>query len=176
MKLADLIPEGMFYDKNDAIGLLEAEHEKLLELFERFAKLRHDATSAQKEVIVAEACGTLKRHMRTEEDVFYPAVREALRDEDDLLNEALVEHDGARALVDDLENMDGDDEMFDAKFKVLAEYTRHHIKEEREQMFPRVRASSLDLKTLGEKMIASEKVPPIRRRLPRSDRQRPFPG
>jgi hemerythrin-like domain-containing protein len=174
MRLADLIPDGFLNDENDAIGLLEAEHDKLLELFERFEKTRGDASAAQKEAIVAEACGTLKRHMRTEEDVFYPAVRDSLHDEM-IMNEALVEHDGAKTLVDELENMDGEDDMFDAKFKVLAEYTRHHIKEEREQMFPRVRASSLDLKTLGEKMIASEKVPPIRRRLPRSDRQRPFP-
>lgn len=85
--------------------------------------------------------------------MFYPAIRGALDDED-LMNEAIVEHDGAKSLIHDLEGMDAGDEMFNAKFIVLAEYIKHHVKEERQEMFPKVRATDVDLKALGAKMLA----------------------
>ena len=153
MKLADLLPKGMLKDNQDAISLLEADHDKVLELFERFEDIKDGHAVKEKQTIVADACRELTLHTKLEEEVFYPAVRGAV-DDDDLMNEALVEHDGAKSLIEDLEGMDAGDEMFNAKFTVLAENVRHHVKEERDEMFPRVRATTIDLKALGQKMLA----------------------
>lgn len=153
MKLADLMPKGLLNDGQDAIGLLEADHDKLLALFDQFEDIKQSHAHQEKQAIVADACHALSVHMAVEEGVFYPAVRGAV-DNDDLMNEALVEHDGAQSLIHDLERMDAGDEMFNAKFTVLAENVRHHVKEERDEMFPRVRATTIDLKALGQKMLA----------------------
>ena len=153
MKLADLMPKGLLKDAQDAIALLEADHDKVLALFDHFEDIRDGDAHQEKQAIVADACHELTIHFRIEEEVFYPGVRSGVAD-DDLMNEALVEHDGARALVHDLEKMDAGDEMFNAKFTVLAENIRHHVKEERDEMFPKVRATSIDLRALGQKMLA----------------------
>jgi hemerythrin-like domain-containing protein len=153
VKLADLMPKGLLNDGQDAIGLLEADHDKVLELFDRFEDIKQSHAHQEKQAIVADACHALSVHMAVEEGVFYPAVRGALED-DDLMNEALVEHDGAKSLIHDLEGMDAGDEMFNAKFTVLAESVRHHVKEERDEMFPKVRATTIDLKALGQEMLA----------------------
>jgi hypothetical protein len=153
VKLADLMPKGLLKDDQDAIALLEADHDKVLALFDHFEDIREGDAHQEKQAIVADACHELTIHFRIEEEVFYPGVRSGVAD-DDLMNEALVEHDGAKALVHDLERMDAGDEMFNAKFTVLAENIRHHVKEERDEMFPKVRATSLDLRALGRKMTA----------------------
>jgi len=153
VKLADLLPKGMLKDNQDAISLLEADHDKVLELFERFEDIKDGHAVKEKQTIVADACRELTLHTKLEEEVFYPAVRGAV-DDDDLMNEALVEHDGAKSLIEDLEGMDAGDEMFNAKFTVLAENVRHHVKEERDEMFPKVRATDIDLLALGQKMLA----------------------
>ena len=152
MKLADLMPKGLLNDEQDAIALLEADHDKVLALFDRFEDIKQSPAHQEKQAIVADACHALSVHMAVEEGVFYAAVRGAVED-DDLMNEALVEHDGAKSLIQDLESMDAGDEMFNAKFTVLAESVRHHVKEERDEMFPRVRATNIDLKALGQKML-----------------------
>ncbi len=92
-------------------------------------------------------------HTMLEEEIFYPAVREAIGDED-LLNEAAVEHETARMLIDQLENMGPDDPNYFATFTVLGEYVRHHIKEEQGEMFPAARKARVDLAALGERMRA----------------------
>jgi len=153
VKLADLMPKGLLNDEQDAIALLEADHDKVLELFDRFEDIKRSHAHQEKQAIVADACHALAVHMAVEEGVFYPAVRDAVED-DDLMNEALVEHDGAKSLIQDLEGMDAGDEMFNAKFTVLAASVRYHVKEERDEIFPRVRATSIDLKALGQKMLA----------------------
>ena len=153
MKLADLMPKGLLSDELDAIALLEADHDKLLALFDQFEDIKQSHAHQEKQAIVADACHALTVHMAVEEGVFYPAVRGAVED-DDLMNEALVEHDGAQSLIRDLERMDAGDEMFNAKFTVLAESVRHHVKEERGEMFPKVRATTIDLRALGRKMTA----------------------
>ncbi|MEO5695256.1 MAG: hemerythrin domain-containing protein, partial [Usitatibacter sp.] len=86
------------------------------------------------------------------DEIFYPATREALPKEDDLLDEAEVEHDGARKLIAELDAMQPGDDLFDAKVTVLGEYVKHHVKEEQNEMFPKVRKTSLDLKELGMRM------------------------
>jgi hemerythrin-like domain-containing protein len=163
VKLADLMPKGLLKDEQDAIAL-----------FDQFEDIKQSPAHQEKQAIVADACHALSIHMAVEEGVFYPAVRDAV-EEDDLMNEALVEHDGAKSLIHDLERMDAGDEMFNAKFTVLAESVRHHVKEERDEMFPRVRATTIDLKALGRKMLArresltksngaAPKARPVRRR------------
>ena len=153
MRLADLMPKGLLNEDQDAISLLEADHDRVLGLFEHFEDIKDSHAHKEKQTIVADACRELTLHTTLEEEVFYPAVRGAV-DDDDLMNEALVEHDGAKSLIADLEGMDAGDEMFNAKFTVLAENVRHHVKEEREEMFPKARATDLDLKALGAMMLA----------------------
>jgi hypothetical protein len=88
-----------------------------------------------------------------EEEIFYPAVRAAIED-DDLMNEAQVEHQSAKDLIEQLEGMDASDPMYAATFTVLCEYVLHHAKEEEDEMFPSARKAKVDLEGLGEQMKA----------------------
>lgn len=153
MKLAALIPKSMRSDDQDAISLLEADHDKVAELFDRFDDIKDSRANKEKQAIVAETCHELTIHTTIEEEIFYPALRGPIAD-DDMMNEATVEHDGAKSLIHDLEGMDAADTMFNAKFTVLAEYVKHHIKEERSEMFPKARATDVDMVALGQKMLA----------------------
>jgi hypothetical protein len=90
-------------------------------------------------------------HTALEEEIFYPAVREAIDDED-IMNEAQVEHDTAKMLIEQLENMGPDDPNYHATFTVLGEYVRHHVKEEEDEMFPQATKADLDLEELGARM------------------------
>jgi hemerythrin-like domain-containing protein len=113
---------------------------------------RSDAEACRE--LVCAACEDLKLHTTLEEDVFYPALREAIDDED-LLNEAAVEHETAKMLIEQLENMEPDDPNYFATFTVLGEYVRHHVKEEEGEMFPQAKkAKGLDLEALGARMQA----------------------
>jgi len=103
--------------------------------------------------LIDGVCRDLTVHTTLEEEIFYPAVREAIGDED-LMNEAAVEHETARMLVEQLENMGPDDPNYFATFTVLGEYVRHHIQEEQGEMFPAARKARLDLAALGERMQA----------------------
>lgn len=135
----------------DAIALLKADHAEVKALFGRFEKLGEDGAREEKEAIVREACAKLTVHATVEEEIFYPAARE-VPEADALLNEAEVEHDTAKDLIAKLDEMEADDEMFDASFTVLAEYIEHHVKEEEGELLPKVQKSDLDLDALGEEM------------------------
>jgi hypothetical protein len=100
---------------------------------------------------VQTVCEDLKLHTTIEEELFYPAAREAIDDED-ILNEAQVEHETAKMLIEQLENMGADDPNFHATFTVLGEYVMHHVKEEEGEMFPEVKKTDLDLEELGARM------------------------
>ena len=91
-----------------------------------------------------------------EEEIFYPAVKQALQDHL-LVPEATVEHATLKELIAQLEGVEPDGEMFDAKIKVLSEYVKHHVKEEQNEMFPKAKASQLDLVELGSQ-IAERKM------------------
>jgi hemerythrin-like domain-containing protein len=134
----------------DAIALLKADHEAVSQMFDEYEKTR---SSSNKKSIVAEICTALTVHAQIEEEIFYPAVKEALKDKL-LVPEATVEHAGVKDLVAQLEGLEPDGEMYDAKVKVLSEYVKHHVKEEQNEMFPKVKASSLDLADLGARMAA----------------------
>lgn len=131
-----------------ALTLLRDDHRNVQKLFKQFARAKEDS---EKQQIVATACQELKVHAQIEEEIFYPEVRSVLK-ESDLLDEANVEHASAKQLIAQLEKMRPGDELYDAKFTVLGEYVNHHIKEEQEQMFPKVEKTDLDLKELGERL------------------------
>lgn len=136
----------------DAIDLLKQDHARVKQSFEEFEKLDHADTATVQEMVRA-VCAELKVHTTIEEEIFYPAVLEALEDED-MMNEAKVEHASAKDLIEQLEGMEADDPMLIAKFTVLGEYVLHHVKEEESEMFPQVRKAKLDLDGLGAKMMA----------------------
>jgi len=133
----------------DAIVLLRADHKHVSELFARFEKLKSDGV--QKKKLVDTICKELTVHTRIEEEIFYPAVRAVLK-EQDLLDEAEVEHAGAKDLIAQLQSMNPGDDLYDAKVIVLSEYIKHHVKEEHTEMFPKVRKTDLDMKELGARM------------------------
>jgi hemerythrin superfamily protein len=134
----------------DAIALLKADHEAVSQLFAEYEKTR---SVANKKALVAEICTALSVHAQIEEEIFYPAVKAALKDKL-LVPEATVEHAGVKDLIAQVEGVEPDGEMYDAKVKVLSEYVKHHVKEEQNEMFPKVKSSSLDMVELGARMAA----------------------
>jgi hypothetical protein len=135
----------------DAIALLKADHRKVEELFAKYEKARG---AAAKKVIAHEICVELKVHTLIEEEIFYPAFRGKI--DDDLLDEAYVEHDGAKVLVNDLEAGSPGDAFYDAKVSVLAEEVEHHVHEEEmpsEGMFAQCRRTDVDLVRLRDEML-----------------------
>lgn len=132
----------------NALQLLKEDHDYVKKAFKTFEKMdEEDRPKLVKEVIKA-----LKAHTEIEEKIFYPAVRKAI-DEDDLMNEALVEHDSAKALIRQLERMKPNNPRYAATFTVLGEYVKHHIDEEEKEMFPKARRKRVNLEALGKKMM-----------------------
>jgi hemerythrin-like domain-containing protein len=136
----------------NAIALLHEDHEYVKKAFRAFEKMDHQDHAALKG-LVSQVCSALKVHTQVEEDLFYPAARKAIQDED-LMNEAEVEHDSAKALIRQLERMKPDDPKYVATFTVLGEYVKHHVKEEESEIFPKARRRRLNLKRLGERLMA----------------------
>ncbi|MXO71895.1 hemerythrin domain-containing protein [Alteraurantiacibacter buctensis] len=134
----------------DAIALLKADHREVKKMFADYEKLEEDA---DKQALATQICDALTVHAQIEEEIFYPAAYEAL-DEDDLIDEAEVEHASAKDLIAQIQASSPAEPLFDAKVKVLGEYIDHHVKEEEGEMFPECRSSDMDLKALGEQMRA----------------------
>ena len=132
----------------EATALLRADHKLVNDLFEEYEKTR---STAKKKSLVKQICMELTVHAQIEEEIFYPAVKKALRDKE-LIPEATVEHATLKDLISQVEGVEPDGEMFDAKIKVLSEYVKHHVKEEQNEIFPKVKASSLDLMELGAQL------------------------
>lgn len=135
----------------DALELLKEDHQTVQRLFKDFEKIQENGSPEEKLNIVLQACSELKVHTEVEEQIFYPAIREAI-DEELLLDEAEIEHKSAKDLITQLEGMKSDDPKFDAVFTVLGEYIVHHVEEEEKEMFPKVKKAKLDLAELGERM------------------------
>ena len=136
-----------------AVELLKEQHDKVKKAFKEFEKLDREDNEAQQQ-LVQRVCEDLKLHTTLEEELFYPAAREAIDDED-ILNEAQIEHETAKMLIEQLENMEPDDPNYFATFTVLGEYVMHHVKEEEGEMFPQAKkAKDLDLAALGEQVMA----------------------
>jgi hemerythrin superfamily protein len=132
----------------EAIAMLIEDHQKVQKLFKQFEKAE---SQQQKSDIAEQACNELTVHAELEEQVFYPAVREAI-DETDLLDEAEVEHNVAKELIEKLKGMDSADEEYAATFTVLGEYVNHHITEEQDELFPKVKKAGLDMEALAAEM------------------------
>ena len=140
----------MAVGKKDAISLLTQDHREVEELFEKFEKESGDGRT---EAIARQICTELKVHAMIEEEIFYPALRGKIDDDD--LDEAVVEHDGAKLLINDIEAGGPGDDFYEAKVKVLQEQIEHHVKEEERQqgnIFSQARKADVDLDALGEEM------------------------
>ncbi len=134
----------------DAIALLKADHRKVEGLFEQFEKATADS---KKQALARQICVELKIHTMIEEEIFYPAFRGKI--EDDMLDEAYVEHDGAKVLINDIEKSEPSAPFYDAKVTVLSEEIKHHVHEEEmpsEGMFAQCRKTDVDLVALRDAM------------------------
>ena len=140
----------------DAIELLTDDHENVKAMFEKYEGLG-DRAHASKKKLATEICTELTKHATAEEEIFYPAVRAAGKDQEDLVDEATVEHASAKDLIAQIMEMEPTEELFDAKVKVLSEMIEHHVKEEEEEMFPKARKAGLDMMALGQQ-IAERKA------------------
>lgn len=149
--------------KTDAISLLKEDHKKVKKMFKEFSKMKDKAGDQEKETLVTEICKELSIHAQIEEEIFYPAVRKAIDDED-LMDEATVEHASAKDLIAQLQTMPVSDPLYDAKVKVLGEYVAHHVQEEQDEMFPKAKKAKVDMEALGKK-LASRKRALLKERL-----------
>jgi hemerythrin superfamily protein len=134
----------------DAVALLRSDHKAVSALFDQYEKTR---SPAKKRNLVTEICTQLEVHTQIEEEVFYPAFKQALKDKE-LVPEANVEHDSVKWLIAQVKDVEPDGEAFDAKIKVMSEYVKHHVKEEQTEMFPKAQKSRLDLVALGAQLAA----------------------
>ena len=140
--------------KHDALALLTADHKEVAQLFKSYeALVSADAEDDEKEALADQICAMLIVHATIEEEIFYPAARENL-DMEDLLDEAQVEHATARDLISQIQDMESNEDLFDAKVKVLGEYIEHHVREEEDELFPKVRRTKLDLQAVGHELAA----------------------
>jgi hemerythrin superfamily protein len=137
----------------NVVELLRKDHEKVKTLFRDFESAEE---SKEKGHIVQQAIAELEVHAAAEEKVFYPAVRKDSPDAASNLDESLEEHHVMRLLIEELKVMSPEDERFDAKFTVMAENVRHHIKEEEAELFARARTGDLNLNDLGKKLLAAK--------------------
>lgn len=135
----------------DAIAMLTADHREVAELFEQYEKLT-DRAKVSKKKLADQICNALIAHTTIEEEIFYPAVRASSKDAEDKVDEAVVEHAAAKDLIAQIQAMDPDDELYDAKLKVLSEQIDHHVEEEEKEMFPMAKKSGVDLVALGQQM------------------------
>ncbi|MES2822358.1 MAG: hemerythrin domain-containing protein [Pseudomonadota bacterium] len=129
----------------EATAILRADHKLVAELFSEYEKAR---STTKKKELVAQICTELTVHAQVEEEIFYPAVKSALKDKE-LIPEATVEHATLKELIAQVEGIQPDGEMFDAKIKVMSEYVKHHVKEEQNEIFPKAKAADMDLLALG---------------------------
>lgn len=138
--------------EQDVLALLQEDHKKVKKMFADFEKMKEDEDGEAKQLLVELACAELTVHAQVEEEIFYPAAREAIEDMD-LLDEAEVEHATAKQLITELAAMQPGDELYDAKFKVLGEYVMHHVQEEEKELFPKAKKAKMDLAALAEEVL-----------------------
>jgi iron-sulfur cluster repair protein YtfE (RIC family) len=144
----------MAQESVNAIELLQQDHRMVEDLFERFEQVK-DEDEEEAAEIIESACAALQIHDKLESEIFYPGIREQAEEEDieDLLNEAEVEHESVRELIEKIEGMEWEDEKLHAYFTVLSEYVKHHVKEEEQEMFPKLKElEDVDLESLGAEM------------------------
>lgn len=138
---------------DSAIALLKHDHREVEEMFGEFEDLENNAAKAE---LAKKICLALKVHTQIEEEIFYPAARKATGD-NDLLDEAAVEHAGAKELISQIEKAKPGDALFDAKVTVLGEQIKHHVKEEEEELFPEIEHSKMDVAAVGKQLATRKK-------------------
>ena len=138
----------------DAIKLLTDDHKQVKGLFQKYSKLIEtdaDAHADERQPLAEQTCVMLTVHAAIEEEIFYPAAREAEVDSD-LLDEAEVKHASAKDLIAQIRAMSPEDDLCDAKVTVLGEYIDHHVKEEQDELFPRCVKSLMDPKAIDTEL------------------------
>ncbi len=142
----------MEMEKMDAISMLMADHKRVQQLFDEFKEIEDDTSmDEEKADLVEQICMELTLHAQLESEIFYPAMRKAIEDQE-LIDEADVEHDTAKYLISQLESMEPGDDHFEAKVCVLAELVNHHIEEEQNNIFPQAKKADMNLNALGDTM------------------------
>lgn len=132
----------------EATAMLRADHLLVDSLFKEYEKAK---SSTRKKALVAQICQELTIHAQIEEEIFYPQVKDVLNDKV-LIPEATVEHATLKDLIAQIEDAEPDEELYDARVKVLSEYVKHHVKEEQNEIFPKVKEAKLDLREIGEQL------------------------
>jgi hemerythrin superfamily protein len=139
------------------IAVLTEDHKKVKKMFKDFEKLKkEEGQDDRKEKLVQQICREITIHAQVEEEIFYPAVRDAI-DDGDLMGEADVEHASAKELIAQLESMGAGEDHYNAKVTVLGEYIDHHVKEEQDKMFPKVKKARIDTAELGAQIVQRKK-------------------
>ena len=143
----------------DALQLLMAEHREVKAMFQRYQKLADAGGRGDERMLLAsQICVALTVHTQIEEAVLYPAARAVLTRDEDIVDEAYVEHAGAKSLIAQIKTMTSDQPLYDAKVKVLGEYIDHHVREEETEFFPKLRKTALDLDAMGDRMVERKKA------------------
>ena len=155
---------GIGQSENDAIEMLKKDHQEVNTLFDEYESKKEKSKAAEKTRLAKLICRELTVHATIEEEIFYPTVRKQGEEMKELVAEAAVEHQSLKDIIGRLESASPSDPLYDAAVKVLSEYVKHHVREEEGQLFPKVRASDIDLEALGERMKARktqlEQAPP----------------
>jgi hemerythrin-like domain-containing protein len=138
----------------NALELLKRDHHEVDAMFKEYEDVKDGADDSEKESLAGRICDALTVHAQIEEEIFYPAARRALDEEEakELLDEAAVEHQTLKDLIERLESAPTDDPLYDAGVKVLSEYVKHHVKEEENELFPKLKSSEMDLEAVGQKL------------------------
>lgn len=164
----------------DAIKLLTDDHEQVRDAFQKYEELG-DKAFVSKRKLADEICEQLLVHAQIEEEILYPEFAKSVREGRPLEREARVEHASARDLIRQIQSMDPEDELFDAKVTVLSEYIEHHVKEEETEMFPLMRTAGLDTQEMGQRLWERKQellnnpemlIPPHETQLQRGAQQR----
>src|SRR5690242_6710902 len=134
----------------NAFDVLEEDHREVEEWFDEYDELKHDDED-RKADLAEKICLALKVHAQIEEEIFYPQARQASQD-NDLIDEALVEHSTVKNLIGEIEAMGVCEELYDAKIRVLGEMVKQHIKEEEEELFPELQSTKMDLDAVGKEL------------------------
>jgi hypothetical protein len=148
------------HNEQDAIELLESEHREAEDLFKKYEAAKEAGKSDEKYEIARQVCAALLIHMQIEEALFYPAVRVVINKKE-LVDESIIEHRGAKAVINELGFIDADNTLFDTKVDTLKEEIQHHVSEEEGELFPKVRKTDIDLYNLGKRL--AEKKEELRR-------------
>lgn len=146
---------GMTRDEGtNALDLLKHDHQEVDGMFKQYEDMKESGDESEKEALVTQICDALTVHAQIEEEIFYPAARRALDEEEgkEVLDEAAVEHQSLKDIIARLESAPADDPLYDAGVKVLSEYVKHHVREEENELFPKLESSSMDLDLVGRKL------------------------